>query len=377
MYLSHFVRVVSEILPPTLRFLQGAAISPDLVLNAALSLGAASLANFKGSYTCYESRPNKISWSIDGHHRVKALHYAGKALSLAAKSSKLDIDSLITSHLILSYVEVELGTFQGLRHYITSINALVLCDRNKQVGCIPRQELMQGVQHTRAVLQFVAGPWTHQQAESDIIWSCTIPIGHGPSDPGLFHRLGNAAMLMGCRLIVFRSLKVYRNNPNNTMAFLIKCGINLIAQADSARVAQAMLEIDSEAGFVEATRDLDAIAKKLRKCEPPPELSDMFAGGVPLDRPLSPEEYVDNIVPLHFGSHEQAMNAADYSYAQLFCNQSQIEDYLSPLPPKTSAQSLAHDSSAYRGRYQPQRLRLPEQIPPGPDFNAVPSSDAM
>lgn len=209
-YLSHFLAVVRNILPPALDFLRDVAISPDIVLNAALSLGATSMTNLTGSYTCPGLSTAKIVWSTDGTHKVQALRYAAKALSFATSdTSSQSASSLVMAHLILLYVEMELGTFEGLRRYLTSMNKLIQSEKHRLTSSKSGQEIMRGVEHSCAVLRVVAGLWSEGNIELPDAVNLSPQPRSAMTPTGHLHRLGNEAIMSEVRMVHFSILQMY------------------------------------------------------------------------------------------------------------------------------------------------------------------------
>ncbi|KAH6988840.1 hypothetical protein BKA56DRAFT_611126 [Ilyonectria sp. MPI-CAGE-AT-0026] len=354
--------MVLQVLPPHLNFRQNAAISPEVVLNAAMSLGAANMANLKGTYTCRRWGTKKTVWSTDRSHKVEALRYAGKALSLAAKSTSQGIGSLVTAHLILMYVEVELGTFEGLRRYLASIKDLVVSEQHRLDSCESGQELIRGVEHSRAVLRFVAGPWTLPELDATNLW---VRPGCGlSSSAGLVHRLGNCALFVGCRIFTFQGLQFLRDRPSATMRFLVGHGLQFLFQGDPADLKLDSPELDPAVGMDEALQELGVLAGRLGRCEPLAGIPLVHEQCMPSNKVTSSrDELIASITPLHFKNHEQAMEAADYAFAQMLCDVSYLVQYLSPSPTTEStnpwllillriAAGINPSDCAYRNRYR-------------------------
>jgi hypothetical protein len=363
-YLSHFLAVVRHILPPTLEFLRDVAISPDIVLNAALSLGAASLANLRGSYTCPGLNARRIVWSTDGIHKVQALRYAAKALSLATSGAfSQSVNSLVTTHLILLYVEVELGTYEGLRRYLTSMNNLVHPEKHRLTSSESGQQVIRGVEHSRAVLQFVAGLWPERDVElPNAIKLWPQPQSAMTSGLGLVHRLGNDAIVSEVRMVNFSVLQMYQGVESPTLLLLLKNAMEFGPWGDSTGSELDNVIADPVAGFDKARDDLRRTSRHLRACDTP-------AGILPIDvqesqRTVSAlKEATTDIVPLQFRTHEQAMDAADYAFAQLLCDETLLMELLSPAPAHSTPNSwlvlllriaagLDPSNCVYRNRYR-------------------------
>jgi hypothetical protein len=117
------------------------------------------MAHLTGNYTCPWLSAARTFWSIDKIHKAQAFRYAAKALSLTTSdASSHTMSSLITTHLILLYVEVELGTYRNLHCYFASMRVLVLSAKHRLESSDSGKEILHGVEYSRASLRFVAGP---------------------------------------------------------------------------------------------------------------------------------------------------------------------------------------------------------------------------
>jgi hypothetical protein len=70
---------------------------------------------------------------------------------------------------------------------------------------------------------------------------------------------------------------------------------------------------------------------RLRACEVPAKIPRINVQKT--QKTTSPlEETIANIVPLHFRTHEQAMDATDYAFFQLLCDEVLLLDFLAQAP---------------------------------------------
>jgi hypothetical protein len=362
-YLSHFFAVVRHILPPDLDFLQDVAISPEIVLNAALALGAASLANLRGSYTCPGPKSRRIVWSTDRIHKAQALYYAAKALSLATSdTSSQSVSSLVTTHVILLFVEVELGTFEGLRRYLTSMNKLVQCEKHRLINSVSGKAIMRGVDHSRAVLRIVAGLWSEGDIELPDAVNLWPQHPSAMTPTGRVHRLGNDAIVSEVRMVHFSVLQMHQDIQSPTLLLLLRTVMEFGPWRESTGSEMDTFMVDPVAGFEEARNDLRRTSRHLKACEIPAGVPSINVRETQKTVSLL-EEGITNIVPLHFCTHEQAMDAADYAFAQLLCDEALLMEYLSPAPANSTpnpwlvlllriAAGLDASNCMYRNRYR-------------------------
>lgn len=71
------------------------------------------------------------------------------------------VDVLVATNLLLSFVEMEMGTFEGLRRYLKSIGQLIFRTHHKLEVPKCSSKLLPGITSSRAILKHVAGQ-THR-----------------------------------------------------------------------------------------------------------------------------------------------------------------------------------------------------------------------
>jgi hypothetical protein len=129
------------------------------------------------------------------------------------------------------------------------------------------------------------------------------------------------------RMVHCSIIQTHQGTHSLTLLLLLKMAMNfgLWGVATGSELDTVM--IDPVASFEKVSDDLRRTGRRLRACKVP--------AGIPrinvqkTQRTTSPlEEAIANIVPLHFRTHEQAMDVTDYAYVQLLCDEVLLMDFL-------------------------------------------------
>ncbi|KEZ38967.1 hypothetical protein SAPIO_CDS10319 [Scedosporium apiospermum] len=203
------------------------------------------MANLQGIFMKSSRNPASSPWAPNHTHKISALQYTGTALSLARREVVQGVDVLVATNLLLSFVEMEMGTFEGLRRYLKSIGQLIFRTHHKLEVPKCSSKLLPGIASSRPILKHVAGQ-THR--------------------PDLAGACGKLLEELGSLSARFHARKPPRGLPL------------------------------SELG--EGTVDVLSTAQM---------------------------EILGDIEPIYFESHEQAMEAADYVFCRLVCDDAPLQ----------------------------------------------------
>ncbi|RMJ11953.1 hypothetical protein CDV36_008404 [Fusarium kuroshium] len=311
--MTHFAIHVCDILPPSLEAMSIAARGKSTLHNASMAIGAANMANLQGSYTRNQSTSLQ-AWVPDPHHRLDALKYAGKALSLARRDQIIGVDVLVSVHLLLSFVELELGTFDGLHRYLSSLDDLIYKTKDKLLGYEKGQDLLVAAVHARTTQRYIVGPWSTWTtlSERERFW-----VGlerQVLSNSASFQKAGSDAYLVIQRVRLIITMQHHRMSPNPVTEDLIK--------QLSPHIAPDFAEQESELDLAEAYRQS---ITEIR------HLSRLSSGKKPPSDSLSQLGHSVECEPMQFESHERAMHAADYAFFQILCDKNLVRNF-APLP---------------------------------------------
>lgn len=287
-------------------FIHGA----EIVLYAAMATSAANLARLHGKYVPSGSRnASTATWVPEPSHKLKAFFYAGKALSLATRQAEVDAGILIPAQVLLSMVEAELGTFEGLRRYLDSLGCLVSRSRDELVGSSPAcRELVGTALGYRLLQSLLSGMSWDSRVSSD---GCLASLGMESSS--IFQVLGWEAVTLDARLGLLQAMCHSKSHPNP----LRERQIGRVASRCAPRILRrplGQLALETIERELEQTRsELERLSQAFRPCQPPVEFV------VSMDRPA-----------LQFRTHEEAMAAADFVFCRIMCNEALVDSMSLP-----------------------------------------------
>ncbi|KAJ4207135.1 hypothetical protein NW767_002386 [Fusarium falciforme] len=293
-----------------------------------MAIGAANLANLQGSYTHYQSTGLQL-WVPDHRHRLDALNYAGKALSLATRGPLVGVDVLVSAHILLSFVELELGTFDGLHRYLGSLDDLVYKTKDRLLGYERGQDLLTAAVHARTTQRYIVGPWSTSTApsERENFW-----LGlerQLSSDSISFQKAGSDAYLIVQRIRLIITMQHNRTSPNPVMEALIKQFLPLIAPDLVPRHGEQPSELSLKQAYEQSIAEIRHLWGILSVLKPPSDSLSQLGSSLESE-------------PIRLESHERAMHAADYAFFQILCDETLVQSLAQP--PK--ACTLATDGQA-------------------------------
>jgi hypothetical protein len=340
-YLSHFVHHVVQIMPANQDTMLSLVSGSVPALQAAMAIGAASLANLQGKYSMNTPKlsDDDYSWTSDRCHKIHALDYAGRSLSTIAHAhhrsvAASGIGTLIATHIMLSLVELELGTFEGLRRYLNIADHLVFDNYRALLASDQGRKVLRGVVNTRALQRFLAGPVGPVSRESPMgrFWlgvENEVSLGR--------HRVQTISYAVSStleRLCLLTTMRHCRNSPTLLFRTVAKHLQQFTNSGHIFRNGIQASEADLEAACSDCVAEIQALSDEILRF-PPPE-------GLPLpqanDNGCEMVAYGENswpsgeqIKPLRFASHEEAMRAAEYVSCRLMCDASVVLSVTNPL----------------------------------------------
>ncbi|KAH7362999.1 hypothetical protein B0T11DRAFT_90180 [Plectosphaerella cucumerina] len=343
-YLSHFVHHVVQIMPANQHTMLSLVSGSVPALQAAMAIGAASLANLQGKYSMNSPKlsDDDYSWTSNRCHKIHALDYAGRSLSTIAYAhhrsvAASGIGTLIATHIMLSLVELELGTFEGLRWYLNIADHLVFDNYKTLLESNQGRKVLRGVVNTRALQRFLAGPVgpVSRDLESPMgrFWlgvENEVSLGR--------HRVQTISYAVSStleRLCLLTTMRHCRNSPTLLFRTVAKHLQQFTNSGHIFRNGIQASEADLEAACSDCVAEIRALSDEIL-CLPAPE-------GLPLPQAtddgceMVANSYGENswpsgdqIKPLRFGSHEEAMRAAEYVSCRLMCDASVVLSITNP-----------------------------------------------
>lgn len=337
-YLKHFNSHVVQILPLKPDALRHYAKGAEVVLYAAMALGAANLANFQGSFSKTPEAPGRWKWHHDQVHKVNALQYTGKALSLAKSEALGELGDLMAASLLLSYVETQVGTFAGLRQYICGIEDLTVKTHAQIHGCDHGNGLLTGAVNTRVMGKYLTGPWRLDEPSEggDPFWT-ELELW-SVSQSVLVQKIGSEAFIFSIHVTLLAVKRHCMHTPDTVLEALL--------ERTSTWLGVPGLRDDATDQEVAATQEelyakIEELSKRLQECKPPK--------GLPMDDPsassqppsalseAASQDLPFDLEPLYFDTHEEAMDIADYALSQILCETALLRQLIDPDSPSPTA----------------------------------------
>lgn len=321
--MTHFAIHVCDILPSSLEAVSSAAKGKAVLHNAAMAIGAANLANLQGGFARHQSTGLQI-WIPNPRHRLDALNYAGKVLSLATRGPRVGVDVLVSAHILLSFVELELGTFDGLHRYLGILDDLIYKTKDKLLGYEKGQDLLIAAVNSRTTQRYIVGPWSTSAAPSE---RETFWLGlerQVLSDSVSFQKAGSDAYLLIQRIRLIVTMQHNQTRPSPVMEALIKQFLPLIAPDLVPRHGEQLSELSLTQAHERSIAEIRQLSRLLSVLKPPSES-------------LSKPGYFAEPEAIRFESHKRAMHAADYAFFQILCDENLVRNHAQPLGPCTLA----------------------------------------
>ena len=330
-YLSHFVNHVVQIIPADKDTMLTLISGSGLALKAAMAIGAANLANLQGKYSHSLQTSDDYLWIPNRGHRINALDYAATALSMAIHRRGAGIGTLVVSHLMLSFVELELGTFEGLRWYQASVDGLVYQNYRELLGRDSGRQLVRSLANTRSLQRFLAGPMgpRSRELQMDRFWQrLESQISPGSYE---FSKISYSVLATLERLCLLTTMRHCRTDPTYLRSIVAK---HLQLFTNSGYIIREGInasEADIDAACFECVAEMRSLSNDILFLTPPaglPDPEEDIRPGVAAYGELPRTS--ENIEPLRFGSHEEAMRAADYVFCRVMCDKSIVQQIIDP-----------------------------------------------
>ncbi|KAI9147039.1 hypothetical protein HJFPF1_13070 [Paramyrothecium foliicola] len=328
-YIAYFNMYSLDILPGS-RALGRSFAEALPVRNAALALAAASLANQQCSY---KSEPvpgslRRAAWVPKGSHESHARLFAQQALK-DLESDRADVDSIarLAAWVLLAFVEAELGTVRRFWYLVGKVHEAYLGDDTQLLNQLQHLGLREAVMVMRALQQSMAGPHTRfsvdlpgrKKSEATSCW-----LNPSTKESSLLWIL-TTAIHIGNQIIWCRTMRMGRGNSNQ----LLKQISEWYSTMQGEEISVSDTDDDGSCSDHNLLQELDRLHSELTKRTPPKGFesigesleyspSHMYSSNDPM-----PE-------PLHFDTHEEAMEPIKYLSANIMCCQSLQVGLLDP-----------------------------------------------
>ncbi|KAH7161838.1 hypothetical protein EDB81DRAFT_785614 [Dactylonectria macrodidyma] len=325
-FLAHFAVHVLDIIPGHDGALHGLDLRIEAVRFAAMALAAANLANTEGHKTAASGTWN--TWKPNKSHMMQAENYREKALSLS--NDLACVDALFATQLLLSYMEMELGTVTNLRQCTRRLETIML---NHWVGISDSslgRALLSSALHVDLMLTTMAGPchpWKNESSRACAMSGLSELFG---SPSYLIDRIGSDATFIGLRILICRAMQRDNASMYSTLNKLSQWWgiIRGVHAAPEEQINPADFEnINNEDELLE---QLESLKMTLQSYQVPRGFQLLDERGTD-DRQGLQDGY-ENIEPIHFMNHRDAMDNAAYMYALIMTEKGPILDALQPRP---------------------------------------------
>ncbi|VUC30147.1 unnamed protein product [Clonostachys rosea] len=302
---------------------------------AAMAISAANLANLQGMFVYDSPLQSGYSWIPESRHRFRSLAYAGKALEIATDCRSTDISTLLAAHLMLTFVELELGSFEGLRYYISTVDGLVYNTHNELLQEKYGPEILCGLFDARSVQKFVAGPIgppSRREVMMDQFWQ-TLEI-RMPIKPDVAQSLGCEMAIILERLCLLTTMQHHLTTPSRMQYIVMKQLADYLHRLYPTNRNEQISKHQLLSAYQECLGDMVGIRNQVLSLPTPPGVpllgdpGSKSASATDLEKPNSTpgEEYE----PLRFDSHRESMVAADYAWCRILCDESIVLGITNP-----------------------------------------------
>jgi hypothetical protein len=311
-YLAHFSSHVLGILPENLSPIHPYIHSAEIVLYAAMATGAANLARLHGEYVPTTPKSaSSVAWVPEPSHKINAFFFAGKALSLATRYDKPNPAIVVSAQILLSLVEAELGTFEGLRSHLDCLQGFICQTRKSLLGLQVNQELVEAVmQHQLLQSNRLFRSWDSRVFSQSCRQLGAIPK---PGSSLFFQALGWAARALGSRLGLLETMRHSKVCSHPLRESHIRQLLFLLAP-DEPQLREMRPE-DILQQMKQTRLELDRLSDIFRRCQVPAEL--LYSTGCSL--PATSWSETGLSVP-QFATHEKAMDSADFIFCKIMCD---------------------------------------------------------
>lgn len=301
-YLAHFKVTVLQAFPLQLPFLWDLVIKSEPVRCAALALAAANLANLQGK----QLDSSQGTWPAVPTYLSKATTFSEQTLQALESDASLFLDATLVTMLLIIYYELEAGSFSDASHALSILNITILSCPEDVLSLTEGHNHIRWWLHLRSLTASAQGPYTPLGPENPtetLVNDLELRVATASH---IFDIVGMKGSRLWYRILVAKCFGTYGDSPVSTVKKV----------DDWWRVLEGNYVCDPPDDYEGPTRFLseDELYGELRKlkmtvesCKPPSEFQPGFLEATP----------AQGIVPLRFSSHRQAMEVANYAFAQI------------------------------------------------------------
>ncbi|KAH8734289.1 hypothetical protein BGZ61DRAFT_559867 [Ilyonectria robusta] len=327
LYLAHFKVSITETLPIQLDYLWRMVMELPPVRYASMALAAASLANLRGK----PALDQQGMWVPMHSYSKNATKFA--ALSRMENDSTITLASRLVMLILLLCYELEAGSLSRVWTALANLDDAVLGSSDQALALPGGHNLVCCWLHLRSLYGVQRRPHAPYGVESQKE-SLVIELeSRVASKSQAIDLIGTRALQICNRILLLKGMRKNGESAKDTIQRagdwweIIKGGFGYDS-VDASETSPIVLEEE------ELYEELARLRAALESCEPPK--------GLPLE-PKSVNTLSVEIEPLFFSSHCEAMECADYVFAQLVCDDQVVsrlarsEEFAPSIPPRSES----------------------------------------
>ncbi|RMZ77600.1 hypothetical protein DV737_g4279, partial [Chaetothyriales sp. CBS 132003] len=310
-YLAHVRLTLLQMFPLELPFLWGLVLSAGPVRFAALALAAANLANLHGKQVNDDKNDTWIAMPV---HLAKAAAFSSQAVAaLQLGDQPLSLDARLAMMLLKVYYELEVGSYGNALRILAAINTIIL-KSPEDVLLLPDGSIfVRWWLYSRVFVTAAQGAHVPSGPELLIEPLVSLLEQRVATPAHSIYLIGSKASRIWHRVLFIRCFGLYGDTSNITMEKVsdwwdILKGKQVLDTDGVREGKRAFLTED------ELYTELRGLHMALRMCDAPTAFEPAFV------KASSPASQTSQ--PLRFASHQQAMELADYAFAQMVCDES-------------------------------------------------------
>ncbi|KAH7375461.1 hypothetical protein B0T11DRAFT_9823 [Plectosphaerella cucumerina] len=317
-YLAHFQADVVDILPLRMDLFQEVAEDIAEVRSALMAVAAANLANRRGEYLANGPK----AWQAQKRHLERATAFASDATTSTTKESNggLPLGANILALLLLTCFSLEASTVCDIWQALGNLDKAIL-SRVDTVLQLPHGEnLVHAWLRLRIMVSHSLRPHAPVLPESPLDAAVAeVAVRVSSSTSHAASLLGVNAVRISRRILASRSMARGQEHQGKTLSRLDSWWSVVRGEIPSVIEKPPLDEPD-------LFMALSGLGDQLDLLSPPPGFPPNFDPHATIQAPAT--QALSE--PLHFSTHEDAMDAADFSFAKLACETELVRGLLDP-----------------------------------------------
>ncbi|KAF4972844.1 hypothetical protein FSARC_670 [Fusarium sarcochroum] len=318
-YLAYFKVTIVKSFPVQLASLWKLVMQCESVYYAALALAAANLANAQGKH----SNDDQGTWIALPKHVIKANSFAKRGIAALDSGSAIPLQARLVTMFLVIYYELEADSVSNGWHALSILNATIR-SRHEDISSLPEGDfILQWWLHLRSFTASSASahrPYITEDPMGEIVSHLEKKFA---TSSQMINLVGIKGQQIWHRILL---IECFRNSGETPDQILKAFGDWWNIMKGNHIESSEGLTPDTP-GFMnenELYSELNNLKTTLQNCKPPCE----FQPGLLEDQ----DGYTNhqNLEPLTFSSHRQAMEIVDFAFAHLVCESSLLKRLINP-----------------------------------------------